>query len=234
MPKRKEILTDKIRPYHIIGKAVEGRGIFEKEEDKARFVFQMYAANVGKPVINLYRKDIFKVAQAILQGEEIPNDYFVREHQPLVQLFSYVLAKDRYHLGMVPMQKDSIPQYMQKLNLGFAKYYNLKYKRSGALFEGRFHAASISSPTQLNTVVRYINIKKVRDVFENVSENWNFLKEYSYSSFPDLFGSRASHLLSKESRDTLKKFLGDEFFQVKQDYTEDIEDLEEGQGLFLN
>ena len=75
MPKRKEILTEKIRPYHILGKAVEGREIFDREEDRARFVFQMYAANIGKPVINLYRKDIFLISNALLKGEEIPKGY---------------------------------------------------------------------------------------------------------------------------------------------------------------
>ena len=41
MPKRKETLTEKIRPYHILGKAQDGNEIFEAKEDRARFVFQM-------------------------------------------------------------------------------------------------------------------------------------------------------------------------------------------------
>ena len=146
MPKRKEQLTEKIRPYHILGKAIDGNEIFEAKEDRARFVFQMYAANIGKPVINLYRKNIFEISNAILQGEKIPDGFLQKEHDPLVHLFSFVLSKDRYHLGMIPAKKDGIPLYMQKLNLGFAKYYNLKNKRTGTLFEGRFKAVSILNP----------------------------------------------------------------------------------------
>jgi len=109
MPKRKETLTEKIRPYHILGKAQDGNEIFEAKEDRARFVFQMYAANIGKPVINLYRKDIFHISNAILQGEEIPKGFVVQEHDPLVDLFSFFLGKDRYHLGLVPVKKEGIP-----------------------------------------------------------------------------------------------------------------------------
>ena len=230
MPKRKEILTEKIRPYHILGKAVEGREIFDREEDRARFVFQMYAPNIGKPVINVYRKDIFLISNALLKGEEIPKGYITQEHDPLVHIFSFVLTKDRYNLGLVPVKKEGIPLYMQKLNLGFAKYYNLKNKRKGTLFEGRFKAAPIVSPAQLEIVVKYINIKKVIAL-----HNQSALPEYPYSSFPDLFGSRTSHLLSQEGRANLAKILSEEFFIKREDYASYVEDLDdESKGLLLN
>jgi hypothetical protein len=220
MPKRKETLTEKIRPYHILGKAQEGKDIFEYEEDRARFVFQMYAANVGKPVINLYRKNIFQISNAILQGVEIPKGFVLQEHEPLVHVFSFVLAKDRYHLGLVPIKNEGIPLYMQKLNLGFAKYYNLKNKRSGPLFEGRFKAAAVLNPKQLESVVRYVNIKKVMDSYGKTG-----LFEYPYSSFLDLFGSRSSHLLSKESKENLLKLLGEVFFEEREDYEDEIKEF---------
>jgi len=229
MPKRRELLTEKIRPYHILGKAVGGTEIFEANEHKARFVFQMYAANIGKPVINLYRKNIFEISNAILQGESIPPGFVQEEHDPLVHVFSFVLGKDRYHLGLVPVKKDGIPLYMQKLNLGFAKYYNLKNKRSGTLFEGRFKAVAIVNPMQLESIVKYINIKKVSDL-----GGPGALLEYHYSSFPDLFHTRSSHLLSNESKANLHALLGEKFFAAREDYIEYIKDLnDEGRKLFF-
>lgn len=230
MPKRKEALTDKIRPYHISGKAVGGKEIFAVKEDCARFVFQMYAANIGKPVINLYRKDIFQISNAILQGDPIPEGFVQKEHSPLVNLFSFALGKDRYHLGLVPAEKEGIPIFMQKLNLGFAKYYNLKNKEKGALFVGRFKASPILNPKQLESIVKYINIKKVLDYYDK-----DALLEYPYSSFPDLFGTRTSHLLSNEGRANLVSILGEEFFSDREDYALYVEDLnQEGRKLFLD
>ena len=227
MPKRKESLIDKIRPYHIVARATDGKGIFEQEEDSSRFIFQMYAANIGRPALNLYRKDIKKAARSLLAGEQLPRGFIVKEHDPLVDMFSFVLAKDHYHLGLVPAKKDGIPKFMQKLNLAFAKYFNMKYKRQGALFEGRFAGVPIISPAQLNVMLRYINIKKVLDVYESEWQGesvqgkktpLDFLASYPYSSFPDLFQNRSSQLISQEVRSTLRKMFGEDFFTKVEDH----------------
>ena len=229
MPKRKEPLTEKIRPYHIVAKATDGKAIFDSEEDSSRFILQLYAANIGKPVINLYRKDVTKAAQALLLGDPLPKGFVVREHDPLVDIFSFALVKDHYHLGLVPAQKEGIPKFMQKLNLAFAKYFNMKYKRHGMLFEGRFAGAPITSPAQLNVILRYINVKKVLDVHEpgwsmsglkDKKAALDFLSAYPYSSFPDLFKERSSKLVSEEVRSTLRKMLGEDFFANIDDHME--------------
>lgn len=233
MPKRKESLTEKIRPYHIVAKATDGKGIFESEEDSSRFIFQMYAANVGRPVINLYRKDIKKAAFSLLAGEKLPKGFIVQEHEPLVDIFSFALVKDHYHLGLVPSQKEGIPQFMQKLNLAFAKYFNMKHKRQGALFEGRFAGVPVTSPAQLNVILRYINIKKVLDVYDSGTKEktpLDFLALYPYSSFPDLFGNRASQLVSQEVRSTLRKMLGEDFFTKIEDHIDSSKNFMKEQG----
>lgn len=247
MPKRKESLTEKIRPYHIVAKAADGKGIFESEDDSSRFIFQMYAANIGRPAINLYRKDIKKASQALLSGESLPKGFLVKEHEPLVDIFSFALVKDHYHLGLVPSVRDGIPKFMQKLNLAFAKYFNMKYKRHGMLFEGRFAGAPITSPAQLNVILRYINVKKVLDIHEpgwstaglkDKKAALDFLSVYPYSSFPDLFKERSSKLVSAEVRSTLKKMLGEDFFSKIEDHIDSSRHFMEEQakaykGLFL-
>lgn len=223
MPKRKEPVTEKIRPYHIAARAIDSRGIFESEDDSSRFIFQIYAANVGRPALNLYRKDMKKAAEALLAGEQLSKNFVIKEHDPFVDLFSFVLAKDHYNLGLVPAAKEGIPKFMQKLNLAYAKYYNMKYKRQGPLFEGRFAGVPITSPAQLNLILRYINVKKVLDVYEGQESQdkktpLDFLGIYPYSSFPDLFGNRASQLVSQEVRSTLRKMLGEDFFTKIEDH----------------
>jgi hypothetical protein len=247
MPKRKEPLTEKIRPYHIVAKATDAKAIFESEDDSNRFIFQMYAANVGRPAVNLYRKDIKKASLALLSGESLPKGFLVKEHEPLVDIFSFALVKDHYHLGLVPSSQDGIPKFMQKLNLAFAKYFNMKYKRQGPLFEGRFAGAPITSPAQLNVILRYINVKKVLDVHEpgwsllglkDKKAALDFLSAYPYSSFPDLFKSRSSELVSEEVRSTLRKMFGEDFFANIEDHIDSsknfvAEQAKSYRGLFL-
>ncbi len=210
------------KPYHILSRAVDGKAIFESRDDCARFIFQMHAANIGSPIPNIYRRNLGEATDLLLSGKDALEKYVRPAHPPLVEFFSFVLAQDHYHFGIVPAQRGGVSLYMQKLNLGFAKFFNMKYKRRGALFETRFQAAPIRSPDQLVALAQHINIKNVLDLYQ---PSWveqglhseegavRFLKEYTYSSFPDLFHGRNSLIVSHAGKEELKKFLKEDFLQ---------------------
>lgn len=216
MPRRIEQVHITGRPYHVTSRAIEGRQIFDAKEDCSRFLFQMYAANIGSPVPNIHRHDMTEITQSLLKGGDEARKLIRVEHEPLVEFFSFVLVGDHYHLGIVPTIKEGISKYMQKLNLGFAKYYNLKHERRGSLFETRFRVAPIKTPRHLQALVHHINIKNVLDAYEpewhtkgidDHDDAVQFLKEYPYSSFPDIFQERASVFLPLLARQELKKFI---------------------------
>lgn len=217
------------QPYHILSRAVEKRKIFEGDESCYRFAFQMYAANRGSPSSNLQRRDVINAAKALLRGERISSKFIKREHPPLVHVLSFALTVDHLHFALIPLTQDGIQKYMQKLNGGFAKYYNLKYNRTGALFESRYKRILIKDDYQLSAVMRYINIINPLDVFQpgwrqQGIKDWEraliFLNNYQFSSFPDLFGERNSKItapgevlekyfpgIKKESRESYREFV---------------------------
>lgn len=204
---------EKNQPFHIVSRAVEERKIFNDEADCDRFIFQIFAANLGKPAPNLWRRDTTKVAQALLQGEEIPSGFITIEHPPLVHILSFALVVNHYHLYLVPSIENIVPLFIKKLNIGFAKYFNLKNKRKGALFGSRYRSIPVRTEFQSDAVVRYINIINPLDVYqpgwrEQGLKDWkgalNFLENYQYSSFPDLIGKRKSKILAPE--DVLEQF----------------------------
>ena len=139
----------RIRPYHIVSRVIDGKEVFGVDENCYRFLFQMYAANIGRPVMNVYRKDIQSIGEAVLKGESIPDTFVIKEHDPLVAIFSFVLKKDHYHIGVVPRVKGGISKYLQKLHVGFAKYFNAKNNRRGSLFENKFKGVSVQDQEQL-------------------------------------------------------------------------------------
>lgn len=205
---REEINKGVPIPCHILVRTVEKRKIFAIEEDCLRFIFQMYAANIGKSGLNLYRKDMAKAAKALLNGEEIPKKLLVFEHEPLVNILSFALVVDHNHFILSPNIKKGISIYMQRLNTSFAKYFNLKYQRQGTLFNKPFKIIPIQGNLQLHTVIHYVNIKNPLDVYQpgwreggirNEEEVLWFLNNYQFSSFPDLFGERKSKILASES-----------------------------------
>src|SRR3989344_4813091 len=133
MPYRDFVLKEG-QSFHIISRAVEERKIFIEEADCYRFIFQMYAANIGKPNLNLRRLNVVKTAQALLRGEEISDDFIIKEHPPLVHILDFCLNVSHYHFHLLPTSENSISLFMRKLNVGFAKFFNLKYGRKGSLF----------------------------------------------------------------------------------------------------
>ena len=66
------------KPRHIISRAVDERVIFADEADCYRFIFQIYAANYGKPAANFRRADVIKTAKSILAGGSIADEFIMR------------------------------------------------------------------------------------------------------------------------------------------------------------
>lgn len=228
---RKEIGFDKSIPYHVVTRTIDGRKVFNKEEDCLRLIFYFYVARIGSPAYNLSSKDVIKAAQALLEGEEIPKKLLIVEHKPLVDVLSFNEVINHIHLILIRSTENGIPKYMQKWKTAFAMHYNLKYGRRGNLFERPNKIIPIKTNFQLEAVLNYVNLKNTLDVFqpgwrEKSLKNWKdafkFLEKYQFSSFPDLFGNRNSKILA--SRETLEKYLGKEITQNKKEYINFIKD----------
>lgn len=231
MVTRREISFEKSIPYHIIIRSLEGREVFSKEEDCYRFIFQMYAANIGSPNFNLHRKDIIKAGKALLNGEEISKDLISIKHEPLVNFLSFSLVINHSHFELVPNIENGIPKYMQKLKGGFAKYFNLKYSRKSNLFERPYKIIPIQTNFQSDAILRYINIINPLDVYqpgwrEKGLKDWeealNSLEKYQFSSFPDLFGKRNSKILAPKP--ILERYLGKEITENQTAFKNFIKD----------
>jgi len=207
------IFFEKNQPFHIVSRAVEGIKIFENEEDCYRFIFHFWAANIGRRNPNIRGRDIIKAGQALLQGEDIPPKFIIEEHPPFVYLLDFSLVITHDHLYLVPNVENSVPSLIQKLNNGFAKYFNLKHGRKNTLFGDRYKSILVGTEFQSDAVSRYVSIINPLDVYqpgwrENGLKNWeeafNFLKNYQFSSFPDKIGKRNSGILAP--REILERY----------------------------
>jgi hypothetical protein len=201
-------------PVHVISRAMDGRKIFSNEEDCFRFIFQVYAINIGSPARNLWRQDIIRVAQAILHGEEISPRFIIKEHEPFVHFLDFSLVVNHNHLYLLPNIENGIPIFMGRLNNGFAQYYNLKHNRRGTLFDCPYRAVITKNQFQADGVSRYVSVINPLDVFQpgwredglkNKEEALKFLKSYQFSSFLDKIGERKSKILAPS--EILEKYL---------------------------
>jgi len=204
MPYRRVIFEEN-QPFHITSRAVEERKIFEKEDDCYRFIFQVLAVNMGKPAPNLYRRDIIKATESLLQGEDVPAGFIIKQHAPLVSILDFSLVVNHYHFYLVSNIKNGISNFIKKLNISFAMYFNLKYHRKGSLFGSRYKSVPVETDFQANAVSRYVSIINPLDVYQggwrenglnNEKQAFDFLKRYKFSSFPDKIGERFSKIIA--------------------------------------
>lgn len=79
-----------------------------------------------------------------------------------VAVHGYVLMHNHFHLLLTPQDAASFSRLMQMIGRSYVRYYNDRYQRSGALFEGRFKATVIDSERYLFTCMAYIELNPVR------------------------------------------------------------------------
>lgn len=104
------------------------------------------------------RKDIFKSDRdrerflGYLEGAS--QRYGARVH-------CYCLMRNHYHL-LLETPEGNLSQIMQHINGSYTTYFNVKRKRAGHLFQGRYHAILIDADAYALELSRYIHLNPVR------------------------------------------------------------------------
>lgn len=77
-------------------------------------------------------------------------------------LHAYVLMGNHVHLLATAQVRGGISELMQELGRKFARVFNLRWGRTGTLFEGRFRSSLVDSEAYLFTCMAYIELNPVR------------------------------------------------------------------------
>ena len=78
-----------------------------------------------------------------------------------VNIHTYCLMKNHYHL-IVETENANLASAMHYLNTSYTVYFNLKSKRTGHLFQGRYKAILVEVDRYLHQLSRYIHLNPVR------------------------------------------------------------------------
>ena len=76
-------------------------------------------------------------------------------------LHCFVLMTNHYHL-LIETPKPNLNRVMHYINSSYTNYINIKRKRSGHLFQGRYKAILIDRDNYLLELSRYIHLNPVR------------------------------------------------------------------------
>lgn len=100
-------------------------------------------------------------------------------------IHAYCLMSNHYHL-LLETPSGNLSQIMQHINGAYTNYFNVKRKRYGHLFQGRYKAILIEADEYAKELSRYIHHNPVRAGMVSRPE------EYRWSSYLDYIGERES------------------------------------------
>lgn len=91
-------------------------------------------------------------------------------------ILAYCLMSNHVHLLAKPSSEESLYKTMQGVTLCYSQYVNRKNKRTGRMWENRYHSCIVDQERYLWAVARYIEQNPVRAEIVKKAE------EYIYSS----------------------------------------------------
>jgi len=90
--------------------------------------------------------------------EEVILDQAVRSE---VNLYSWCPMPNHFHLA-VDTPHANLSSFMQRVLTSYARYFNLKYKKVGHVFQGRYGSKLVDREEYLMELVRYIHLNPYR------------------------------------------------------------------------
>ena len=177
--------------YHVLNHSIEGRNLFLDSQDYARFVHNLYEFNDTRPADNLHR--LFNPGMKDLGGLS-----FRRVRKKLVEIHGWCFMKDHYHLLISELIEGGLIKFMMKVNVGYAKYYNERYRRHGHVFQGKTKKILIGNEAHFLYILHYLHLNPLdyltgatkwrerdKNDIKNAKEALKYLDGYRWSSYLD-------------------------------------------------
>lgn len=165
--------------YHIYNRGAHKNNIFRDDTDRKRFLFYLLYAQSPTSLSHVSR--IVKTYQpdsGFAVPEKIVEDVIQNR---LIELTSFCLMPNHFHLLVRENNEGGISQYMQRIMTAHTKYMNTKYELSGHLFEGRYKIKPVTDNNYLLYLSAYIhrNPRELKTWKEKIFD-------YPWSSLQDI------------------------------------------------
>ncbi len=173
--------------YHALNRGVEKRKLFMDEKDRVRFVHNLYEFNDVAP------------ASEFTGYRDLRNSD-IRTREKIVDIHGWCIMGNHYHLLLSERRDGGMSLFLRKLNVGYANYFNERYKRAGTLFQGRTKKIHVNSDAYFLHILHYIHLNPLD--FLSEAKSWRtleiedskkalaHLEKYRWSSYLDYCGKK--------------------------------------------
>ncbi|MDO8576643.1 MAG: transposase [bacterium] len=187
--------------YHCYNRGTDKRKIFMGKDDYERMLALLYACNSVTPIhVSNYEQGF--------RSKKLAEVLHLRKSS-WVDVGAYNLMPNHFHLLLREVAPGGITSFMRKFGTAYTMYFNIRYERTGVLFQGTFKAKHVDTDRYYNRVLNYIHAnhaelyepKWKNGIIRNKSLVKKKLVEYRYSSLSDYCGSARpeSRIISKDA-----------------------------------
>ncbi|MGR3318614.1 MAG: transposase [Candidatus Anammoxibacter sp.] len=177
-------------------------------------IYHIMSRGVGRGKIFLNSNDYIRFLSYLEKAVEKFN----------IEIFAFVLMTNHYHL-LLRTTEPNISKVMQWIQTSYSIYYNLKHRRSGHLFQGRFKGITVEDESYWIDLSLYIHLNPVRaGIVEDVSK-------YKWSSYHDYI-SLKNETTWLDSDAVLKEY-GENRRESKKEYRKLIRGISGKEKAFL-
>lgn len=206
MPYRTTIFANE-QTYHVINRGVARSPIFKEEKDYLRVLQLMGFYKHAGPALRFS----FYNRLPNREKEDFMNS-LKKENEPLVEIVAFCLMPNHMHFLLKQLRPKGVPIFMRNLENSYARYFNTKYERIGALFQAMFRAVMIESDEQLLHVSRYVHLNPATSSLVKPED----LSNFPWSSLAEYLGTQSPKLVNPDL------VLG--YFKKKEDYRQFVFD----------
>ena len=160
--------------YHILNRGVARQPTFLNKNDYKQALLALSYYRFLNPPVRLSRfKEISKEERSRILAN-------MKQQPRHIELSAFVLMPNHFHFLLRQVSDNGISSFLSKFTNSYAKYFNIRYKRVGPLFQGRFKSIHVESDDQLLHLSRYIHLNPLVSSLILAKE----LLSYPWSSFP--------------------------------------------------
>ena len=161
--------------YHVFNRGVEKRTIFLDEQDYFTFL----------DILTYYLKFLKKIPKIALTRTGLVNS---GRFQNEIKLVAFCLMPNHFHLLLHQQKKNSISEFIRRIATTYSMYFNKRYQRVGALFQGRFKAKHLDTESYLLQATKYLHKNPIDLVTRTglVNYPWSSYQTYLKNTSKDL------------------------------------------------
>lgn len=186
MPRRNVVLANG-EIYHVFNRSIAKENIFSSQGNLRKAI----------EIMEYYRfPQRLRLSKFKALSSEQKSEYLrvLENTMPLVEIYSFALMPNHYHFLLKQLEDRGILRFTSNFQNSFAKVFNLKNERDGALFQNSFKAKRVESEEQFVHTSRYIHLNPVTSYLIEFKD----LAGYPWTSFPIYAGGNNNSFINTE------------------------------------